>query len=170
METKLQGTVWVFGDSISTDHIIAGKYLGSMDPAVYAPHAMEAVDPEWASKVKPGDLIVAGTNFGSGSSREQAPLALQHLGIVAVVATSFARIFFRNMINLGIPVVVVKDLDKAVKSGETLQIDLVAGSVTTASGQTFETTPFPPHIMTILEAGGLVPKLKAELANAPTNP
>src|SRR5207249_2734336 len=105
MQTRFQGRVWTFGDDISTDHIIAGKYLGTTDPKVFADHAFEAVDPTWARNVRPGDLIVAGTNFGCGSSREQPPVALKTLGISAIPATSFARIFFRTAINLGSPVI-----------------------------------------------------------------
>ncbi len=104
MQRHFRGRVWTFGDDISTDHIIAGKYLGTTDPNVFAAHAFEAVNPAWAKGVQAGDLIVAGDNFGCGSSREQAPIALKTLGVSAILANSFARIFFRNSINLGLPV------------------------------------------------------------------
>src|SRR5207247_11041311 len=104
MLREFRGRVWTFGDDVSTDHIIAGKYLGTTDAKVFAAHAFEAVDPTWSSKVQHGDVIVAGDNFGCGSSREQAPVALKTLGISGILANSFARIFFRNAINLGFPV------------------------------------------------------------------
>jgi len=167
MREVLEGRVWVFGDDISTDHIIAGKYLGTTDPKVFAAHAMENVRPDWAKQVQADDILVAGDNFGCGSSREQAPLALRSLGITAIVANSFARIFYRNAINLALPVVECRDLVKHVKEGETLSVDLTKGEVRTAAGQRFSTLPYPPHIVAILRAGGLVPKLRAEIAGRP---
>jgi len=164
MQEVFQGRVWIFGDDISTDHIIAGKYLGTTDARIFAEHAMENVRSDWAKQVKPGDLIVAGDNFGCGSSREQAPLALKTLGITAIVANSFARIFYRNAINLALPVVECRDLVRHVNEGETLSVDLTKGELRTAAGRTFATAPYPPHIVEILKAGGLVPKLRAELA------
>ena len=164
MQTRFKGRVWTFGDDISTDHIIAGKYLGTTDSKVFAEHAFEAVDPTWAKKVQPGDLIVAGSNFGCGSSREQAPVALKTLGISAILASSFARIFFRNAINLGFPVLECPGLQTEVKAGDILEVDLADGKVHLATGQTVSFKPFPPNVLEILEAGGLVPKLKRDLA------
>ncbi len=163
MQTRFQGRAWIFGDDISTDHIIAGKYLGTTDSRVFAEHAFEAVDPTWAKNVRPGDLIVAGANFGCGSSREQAPVALKTLGISAILANSFARIFFRNAINLGFPVVECAGLRDRVKSGDVVALDLAGGEVRIPSGETFKFTPLPPNVLEILEAGGLVPKLRKEL-------
>ena len=163
MQTRFQGRAWIFGDDISTDHIIAGKYLGTTDSRVFAEHAFEAVDPTWAKNVRPGDLIVAGANFGCGSSREQAPVALKTLGISAILANSFARIFFRNAINLGFPVVECTGLRDRVKSGDVVELDLAGGEVRIPSGETFKFTPLPPNVLEILEAGGLVPKLRKEL-------
>ena len=163
MQTRFQGRAWTFGDDISTDHIIAGKYLGTTDSRVFAEHAFEAVDPTWAKNVRPGDLIVAGANFGCGSSREQAPVALKTLGISAILANSFARIFFRNAINLGFPVVECAGLRDRVKSGDVVALDLAGGEVRIPSGETFKFTPLPPNVLEILEAGGLVPKLRKEL-------
>jgi len=163
MQTRFQGRAWIFGDDISTDHIIAGKYLGTTDSKVFAEHAFEAVDPTWAKNVRPGDLIVAGANFGCGSSREQAPVALKTLGISAILANSFARIFFRNAINLGFPVVECAGLRDRVKSGDVVALDLAGGEVRIPSGETFKFTPLPPNVLEILEAGGLVPKLRKEL-------
>ena len=164
MQEVLRGRVWVFGDGISTDHIIAGKYLGTTDAKVFAEHAMENVDPSWAKKVRPGDILVAGDNFGCGSSREQAPMALMSLGIAAIVANSFARIFYRNAINLGLPVVECRGLVTQVKDGEVVTVDLARGRIRTAAGKESAAAPYPPHILEILKAGGLVPKLRAELA------
>ncbi|MEE9164479.1 MAG: 3-isopropylmalate dehydratase small subunit [Thermoplasmata archaeon] len=162
METRLKGRVWKFGDAITTDHIIAVKYLGTTDPQVFADHAMETVDPDFSKKVKPGDLIVAGRNFGSGSSREQAPLGLKTLGIAAVLAESFARIFYRNSINIGLPAVECHGIFEAVEEGEVLELDLAGGVVRLPSGQEKATSPFPTRVLEILTAGGLIPKLKLE--------
>ncbi len=167
MQTRFQGRVWIFGDDVSTDHIIAGKYLGTTDPKVFAEHAFEAVDSQWAKKVQPGDLIVGGDNFGCGSSREQAPLALKTLGISAILANSFARIFFRNAINLGFPVIECPGLRGEVHAEEVIDVDMARGEVRLASGEAMRFKPLPSHVLAILEAGGLVPKLKRELATKP---
>ncbi len=164
MQTRFKGRVWTFGDDISTDHIIAGKYLGTTDPKVFAEHAFEAVDPTWAKKVQPGDIIVAGANFGCGSSREQAPIALRTLGISAILANSFARIFFRNAINLGFPVIECPGLREKVKEGGTVELDMARGEIHLPGGVVTCFTPLPPNVLEILEAGGLVPKLRKELA------
>ena len=154
----------MFGEDISTDHIISGKYLGTTDPKVFAEHCLENVDPKFAKEAKPGDLIVAGSNFGCGSSREQAPLAIKHLGISAILAPSFARIFFRNAINIALPVLECPGIEKAVKGGETIELDMEKGEVRTTNGGTLRFKALPPNVLEILEAGGLVPKLKKELA------
>ncbi len=163
MQTLLTGRVWRFGDDISTDHIIAGRYLTSTDPKVLGEHAMENVDPGFVKKIKAGDVIVAAANFGCGSSREQAPIALKAAGISCVVADTFARIFFRNSINIGFPVVECPGLHEKVKEGDTITVDLAAGNVILASGERVPFHPLPPNILEILNAGGLVPKLRAEL-------
>ena len=164
MQTRFRGRAWVFGEDISTDHIIAGKYLGTTDPKVFAEHCLEAVDPAFAKQAKPGDLIVAGPNFGCGSSREQAPMAIKHLGIAAILAPSFARIFYRNAINLALPVLECPGIENAVKPGEEVEADMGEGTVTAARGAVLRFKPLPPNVLQILEAGGLVPKLKRELA------
>ncbi len=164
MQTQLTGRVWRFGDDISTDHIIAGRYLTSTDPKVLGEHAMENVDPQFVKKVQPGDIIVAATNFGCGSSREQAPIALKAAGISCVVADTFARIFYRNSINIGFPVVECPGLHEKVQEGDSVTVDLAAGVVVLASGTRVPFHPLPPNILDILNAGGLVPKLRAELA------
>ncbi|HEY5606461.1 MAG TPA: 3-isopropylmalate dehydratase small subunit [Thermoplasmata archaeon] len=165
METKFTGRVWMFGDDISTDHIISGRYLGSADPKVLAEHAMENVDPQFSKKVKPGDIVVGGTNFGCGSSREQAPVALHSVGIACVIAHTFARIFYRNSINIGFPVIECPGLHDRVKEGDTITVDLGAGHVVLPSGERVSFPAYPPNILEILQAGGLVSKLRAELAS-----
>jgi 3-isopropylmalate dehydratase small subunit len=132
---------------------------------VFAEHAFEAVDPTWAKRVQEGDMIVAGVNFGCGSSREQAPVALKALGISAILANSFARIFFRNAINLGLPTIECEDLRNRVKAGDTIELDLARGEVRLPSGVGMPCTALPPNVLEILEAGGLVPKLRQELAS-----
>jgi 3-isopropylmalate/(R)-2-methylmalate dehydratase small subunit len=163
MLTHFRGRAWVFGEDISTDHIIAGRYLGTTDPKVFAEHCLENVDPNFAKQAKPGDLIVAGPNFGCGSSREQAPLAIKYLGIAAILAPSFARIFFRNAINIALPVLDCAGIEKAVTTGDEVEVDMERGEVRTSSG-ILKFRPLPPNVLEILEAGGLVPKLKRELA------
>ena len=164
VQTRLKGRVWTFGDDISTDHIIAGKYLGTTDAKVFAEHAFEAVDPTWAKKVQHGDILVAGDNFGCGSSREQAPVALKTLEISAILANSFARIFFRNAINLGFPVLECAGLREKVKAGDVVEVDMAHGAVHLPDGGAMRFKALPPNVLEILEAGGLVPKLKKELA------
>lgn len=163
VQTRFQGRLWLFGDDISTDHIISGKYLGSMDPKALAEHAMEAVDPAFSKKVRAGDLIVAASNFGCGSSREQAVVALKGVGISCVVANTFARIFYRNSINIGFPVIECPGLHERVREGDTITVDLEAGQILLDSDTAVPFQPIPPNLLEILRAGGLVPKLKAEL-------
>lgn len=149
---KISGKVWKFGDNIDTDVIIPGKYLRTTDMNVFASHAMEGIDPEFSQKVKKGDIIVAGRNFGCGSSREQAPLALKYAGISCIVAESFARIFFRNAINVGLPIIEAK-ID--CREGDTIEIDLEKGLVR-HENKTYPGTRLPDFLRQILADGGLV--------------
>jgi 3-isopropylmalate/(R)-2-methylmalate dehydratase small subunit len=152
--------VWVFGDDVSTDDIIAGKYLVKLDPKELAAHVMENLNPEFCRKVKPGDLIVAGRNFGCGSSREHAPLALKAAGISAVVAESFARIFYRNSINLGLPVLTGR-VRGEFQSGDEAELSLEQFTLRNLrTGKVFELASLPPFILEILKAGGLVEHLR----------
>ena len=161
---KISGRVWKFGDNIDTDVILPGKYLTLTDPRELAQHAMEGVNPEFSRKVKAGDIIVAGRNFGCGSSREHAPLALKHLGIGAVVAKSFARIFFRNAVNIGLPVVICPEAYEAVEQGDLVEIDLEGGVLRDLSkGVELKFKPLPEFLVEILSKGGLIPYLKAKL-------
>ncbi|MDH7555874.1 MAG: 3-isopropylmalate dehydratase small subunit [Candidatus Methanosuratincola sp.] len=159
MET-LKGKVWKFGDDVSTDLIIPGKYkFKTIDLDELAKHAMEGADPQFASKVSKGDIIVAGENFGCGSSREQAPLVIKHAGVSAVVAKSFARIFYRNSFNIGLPLVECPDLYDNVDTGDVVEIRLSEGKVMSGS-KTFYFKPIPGFLMTILQDGGLVEHFK----------
>ncbi|MGF3499065.1 MAG: 3-isopropylmalate dehydratase small subunit [Candidatus Methanosuratincola sp.] len=151
----MKGRVWKFGDDIDTDVIIPAKYLRSVDQSVWPKHVLEGVDPEFSSKVRPGDIIVAGKNFGCGSSREQAALAIKWAGVAAVVAESFARIFFRNAINNGLPLIEAKGISKIVEEGDVIEIDLDSGVVRTPKGEV-KSVPLPPFLQDILRSGGLV--------------
>ena len=149
---KFKGKAWKFSDNIDTDVIIPGKYLRTTDVKSLGLHAMEGIDPGF--KPEQGDIIVAGNNFGCGSSREQAPLALKYAGIDCVIARSFARIFFRNAINVGLPIVEADVLD-AVQKGEIIDVDLDTGIVR-VGGKDYSSTRLPPFLQEILNAGGLV--------------
>lgn len=156
---------WTFDNNISTDDIIAGRYLSKFesthDPSCLAPHVMENIDPEFASKVKKGDVVVAGRNFGCGSSREEAPIALKAAGVSAVVAESFARIFYRNSINQGLPVLTCPGVRKSFKSSDAVEVDIKNGTVrNVTSGKVFKVEPFPSFVLEILNAGGLIQYLK----------
>lgn len=153
MEKLIIGQVWKFGDDIDTDVIIPGKYLRTKDMQVFAAHAMEGIDPGFAKKVKPGDIIVAGSNFGCGSSREQAPLALKHAGIACIVARSFARIFFRNAINVGLPLI---EANIECQEGDEIRVNLLEGEVTVSGKGTFRGNKLPDFLLQILADGGLV--------------
>jgi len=148
----IKGKAWVFGDDVDTDVIIPGKYLRTKDAQVWAQHVMEGLDPHFAENVQKGDIIVAGRNFGSGSSREQAPRALKEAGVSAVVARSFARIFYRNAINVGLPLVVA---DVTCRAGDLVVVDLAAGTVQVGE-MVYQGTRLPDFLMEILEDGGLV--------------
>ncbi|SNQ59094.1 homoaconitase small subunit [Candidatus Methanoperedens nitratireducens] len=149
---RISGRVWKFGDNIDTDVIIPGKYLRTTDMSVFASHVMEGTDPQFSKKVQKGDIIVAGKNFGCGSSREQAPLALKHAGVACIVAESFARIFFRNAINVGLPIIEAK-VD--CEEGDIIEIDLGKGFVKNKD-QSYQGTRLPDFLREILVDGGLV--------------
>ena len=157
------GVIWKYGDNINTDVIFAGKYTYvTMEPEEMAGHALEDLDPEFAGRVKAGDVIVAGANFGCGSSREQAAICLKAAGIRAVVAKSFARIFFRNAINQGLPVLQCPEAVDGLEAGEPVEVDFASGKI--ASGEKgYHFLPFPPSVLGILEAGGLIPYFDRKL-------
>ncbi len=150
------GRVWKFGDDIDTDVIIQGKYLVINEPEELAKHVFENIRPEFAKKVRAGDFIVAGNNFGCGSSREHAPLALKATGIEAVIAKSFARIFFRNAINIGLKVIECEQADK-IDEGDDIEIDYENGKIINKTkNEEYQTTPIPEFLRQIIECGGLV--------------
>ena len=164
MKDTVKGRVWKFGDDIDTDIIIPGRYLVLTDEKELAACAMEGCDPEFAKKVKPGDIMVGGRNFGCGSSREHAPIAIKGAGISAVVAESFARIFYRNAINIGLPLIEVKGISKHVSEGDELEINMEKGILKNlTTGEDFHIEGLPPFMVEILGKGGLIPYLKEKL-------
>jgi 3-isopropylmalate/(R)-2-methylmalate dehydratase small subunit len=161
------GRAWCYGDSVDTDVIIPARYLTSTDEAELAQHALEDLDPSFVSAAQPGDVVVAGSNFGCGSSREHAPIALKGAGVGAVVARSFARIFFRNAINTGLVIVTCPELVDVTNSGDEIQVDVATGMVSNVTkGQTFAAEALPDFIVEIVESGGLVEWVKRRTSAA----
>ena len=157
----MEGRAHVLGDNINTDAIIPATYLVSTDPAELGSHLMEGLDPGFATRVKPGDIIVAGENFGSGSSREHAPVAIKGAGISCVIASSFARIFFRNSVNVGLPIVESPEAVAATAEGDVIRVDLEAGKIENVTASlTFDVPPYPEFMSRIIDAGGLIGYLK----------
>jgi 3-isopropylmalate/(R)-2-methylmalate dehydratase small subunit len=155
---KLEGTVWKYGDNVDTDVIIPARHLTTTDPKVLAAYCMEDIDQTFAHEVQPGDIMVGGKNFGCGSSREHAPISIKGAGVSCIVAESFARIFFRNAINIGLPILESAPAARDAEKGDRLSIDLAAGTITNQrTGQTYQASPYPPIILSIINAGGLVP-------------
>lgn len=160
----LRGRAWVYGDDVSTDAIVPGKYLKLTDLKEVAPHVMEGVDPDFAQKVRPGDIVVGGRNFGTGSSRESAPGALKEAGVSCLVAVFFGRIFFRNAINFGLPAVECPEATR-IRTGDELEIDLEGGRIRDLTrGFELRAQPLPEHIMELVRVGGLVPYLERKVA------
>ncbi len=154
--------IWKFKDNIDTDIIIPGRYLVLRDPKEMASHAFEPLDANFAKKVNKGDIIVAGKNFGSGSSREEAPFVLKVLGISAIIAESYARIFFRNAINLGLPLFEIKDAPNLIKEGDKVAINVVKGAIE-VNGKTFQGTALPEFLIDMIKEGGAVPAVRKRL-------
>ena len=160
---KITGKVWNFGANIDTDIIIAARYLNSSDPEHLAKYVMEDADPEFPKKLQRGDIIVAGENFGCGSSREHAPIALKAAGVAAVVAPSFARIFYRNAFNMGLPIFELPE-SLEIKEGEEISIDLDNGKITNnTTNKTYDFIAIPPFMQELIAAGGLINYAKAEM-------
>jgi 3-isopropylmalate/(R)-2-methylmalate dehydratase small subunit len=160
-----KGKVWKYGDDINTDVIFPGKYTYSvLEPEEMARHALEDLDPDFAREVEPGDFIVAGKNFGCGSSREQAATCLKFAGIQAIIAKSFARIFFRNAINQGLPVIQCAEAVDNIKHEDEITVHYSAGKIETKKGL-FDFAPLPESILNVLEAGGLIPYIKKKIKN-----
>jgi len=158
---KFRGRVWKFGDDVNTDEIIPARFLSLADPSDLGRHVMEGIDPTFRSKVKPGDIIVAGKNFGCGSSREHAPVAIRAVGVACVIAKSFARIFFRNAFNMGLLILEAPEASKAIREGDVLDVDTDQGLIRNiATGGEFQVSPVPPFMGELLRAGGLIAHLK----------
>ncbi|MCH7698018.1 MAG: 3-isopropylmalate dehydratase small subunit [Chloroflexi bacterium] len=161
----MKGKAHKFGDHVDTDQIIPAAYLVTTDPKELAIHCMETPDPDFMKRVKDGDVMIAGIDFGCGSSREHAPIAIMGAGVSCVIAKSFARIFFRNSINLGLPVLESPEAADAIEQGDEIDVDLATGTIRNlTTEQTFTAKPFEPFMMDIIEAGGLVEYTKKKLA------
>ncbi len=159
----IEGKVWNFGKDIDTDLIIAARYLNTSVPEELAKHVMEDADPEFVSKMQAGDIIVAGDNFGCGSSREHAPIALKAAGVAAVIAPTFARIFYRNAFNMGLPIFELPE-SAEITEGQSIKIDMDAGTITNLStNKTYDFTPIPPFMQELIAAGGLMNFAKQEV-------
>ena len=156
----MKGTAWKFGNDIDTDIIIPGRYLIYTDEERLSPHCMEGLDKEFSEKCKKGDFIVAGSNFGCGSSREHAPIALKGAGVACVIAEGFARIFYRNAINVGIPLLEAPKITEIVEDGDEIEVDMENGTITSADGKIVTFKKLPPFMMEILRQGGLIEYLK----------
>ncbi len=162
---KVEGKVWNFGKDIDTDLIIAARYLNTSIPEELAKHVMEDADPEFVNKMSIGDIIVAGENFGCGSSREHAPIALKAAGISAIIAPTFARIFYRNAFNMGLPIFELKE-SAEIKEGDVVSVDMDAGTIANKSnGKVYNFTPIPEFMQKLLNAGGLMNFAKDEIAS-----
>ena len=156
-----KGRVFKYGDNVDTDVIIPARYLNIADPKELATHAMEDIDAEFVKKMQPGDIVVATRNFGCGSSREHAPLVLRENGVSCVIAASFARIFYRNAINIGLPILECEAAANAIEDGDIISVDFDTGVITNETkGETYQAAAFPPFIQSIIKAGGLLKSLK----------
>jgi 3-isopropylmalate/(R)-2-methylmalate dehydratase small subunit len=163
----LHGTVHRYGDNVDTDAIIPARYLNVSDGPSLAAHCFEDVDASFVKKVRPGDVVVAGSNFGCGSSREHAPLALKSAGVSCVIARTFARIFYRNAINIGLPILECPAAAEALQAGDVVDVYLESGRIVNKrTGQEYQAAPFPPFMMEIIQAGGLIAKIRADTKKA----
>ena len=157
----MKGRVWKFGDNIDTDLIIPARYLNTSDPKELAEHCMEDTDPKWVNKKQHGDFIVAGENFGCGSSREHAPIAIKTAGVQAVIAKSFARIFYRNAINIGLPILESKEAADEIREGDKIEVNLAKGEIKNLSSKmVYLAQPFPAFMQKLIKAGGLINYIK----------
>ena len=164
METTLKGKAWVYGDNVNTDVIIPARYLVTSDERSLAAHCMEDIDASYAGGVLKGDMIVAGNNFGCGSSREHAPIAIKGSGASCVIAKSFARIFYRNAINIGLPILECTETGRITKD-DIIEVDLAKGTITNRTkGETYNAKPFPDFLQNLIGLGGLVPYVRARLS------
>jgi 3-isopropylmalate/(R)-2-methylmalate dehydratase small subunit len=165
VESKLHGSVHKYGKNVDTDVIIPGKYCNIIDPAELGKHALEGIDPEYTAKMKAGDIIVADTNFGCGSSREVAPIAIKGSGTSAVIAKSFARIFYRNALNIGLPIFESSEAVDGCDNGDEIEVDAASGVIRNLTkGTQYKAAEFPPFMQQLIDAGGLVPYVEKRLA------
>ena len=165
----LKGKVHKYGADVNTDAIIPARYLNVSEPAELAKHCMEDIDPEFVNKVEPGDIIMATTNFGCGSSREHAPLAIKAVGVSCIIAKSFARIFFRNAINIGLPLLECSQAVDKTEAGDILEVDLASGRIKNlTSGMEFTASPYPDFMAELISAGGLIEHTKKRLSDRKT--
>lgn len=165
-EKRLEGSAHLYGDDVDTDVIIPARYCTSYDPEELGQHCLEDLDPEFVGKAKAGDIIIAGENFGCGSSRENAPLAIKGARISAVIAKSFARIFYRNSINVGLPIIESREIVEEAEEGDRLEIDLDRGVITNQrTGKEYRVPPLPAEVLDIVEAGGMIPYVRKRLEN-----
>ena len=156
----MQGKCWKFGDDVNTDEIIPARYLNVTDQQELASHCMEDADPDFSQNVSAGDIIIGGKNFGCGSSREHAPIAIKAAGVSCVIAGSFARIFYRNAFNMGLPIFESPEAAAGIRTGDEVQVDPASGVIRNLStGDEFKAEPYPPFMMDLIEAGGLIPFL-----------
>ncbi len=164
---KFEGKIWKFGNDIDTDVIIPARYLNTTSHEELAQHCMEDVDPSFAQKVSKGDMLVAGKNFGSGSSREHAPVSIKAVGVSCVIAESFARIFYRNAINIGLPILESPEAARDAEEGDIFEVDADSGVIhNVTKAKSYQAAPFPAFIQEIIHAGGLIPYVKERIANA----
>lgn len=164
---NVQGTAHKYGDHVDTDVIIPARYLATQDPKELAAHCMEDIDKDFIKRVKEGDILVAGANFGCGSSREHAPIAIKAAGISCVIAASFARIFYRNAINIGLAILECPEASRAISAGDTVSVDFDTGLITDeTTGAHFRAEPFPPFIKDMIARGGLMASLRAKEGQA----
>jgi 3-isopropylmalate dehydratase small subunit len=160
----MKGKVWKFGDDVDTDAIIPARYLNLSDPELLGPHCMEDADPQFAQKVQRGDVMVAGRNFGCGSSREHAPIAIKAAGVSCVIAESFARIFYRNAFNMGLPILESPQAAASIQPGDEIEVDLDRGVITNRTRhETYRAEPVSPFMQKLLRAGGLIPYVREQL-------
>jgi len=165
MANALRGGAHRYGKNVDTDVIIPGKYCSIVDIVELGKHALEGLDPEFATKVKKGDLVVAETNFGCGSSREVAPIALKGAGVAGVIASSFARIFYRNALNIGLPIFESEEAVKDIATGDEIEVDPASGKIRNLTrGREYQSAAFPPFMQSLIDAGGLQPYVERRLA------
>ncbi|MDK2906655.1 3-isopropylmalate dehydratase small subunit [Petrotoga mexicana DSM 14811] len=162
---KFRGRVFKYGDNVDTDVIIPARYLNNPEPEILAQHCMEDIDKDFVKKVKKGDIIVAGRNFGSGSSREHAPLSIKAAGVSCVIAESFARIFYRNAINIGLPILISKEASDNIEDGSEIEVDLDNGIIKDLkNNKEYYSEKYPKFLQEIISSGGLIEKIKKEVA------